>query len=133
MCPRPSACLLAGCLFHTCVLLVPSGSDVNITCERPGSGWPLNGFTVTVTATAGDEGCSNTNFTSTTVAVTPKSNVIIEGLDALVLCSDAENVTVPYTLSSGPGDKDMTVSATAGCTVSPSGPGRLHGVFLVCF
>lgn len=113
---------------------VQVSTTVTVVCDRPGSGsWPSGGFKVNVSASAGVDGCSGSNWVETTVGVVPKP--VVELTVPTVpqeSCSDQKSVSF-YVQAVNNGDESteaITLSLTGAppelgtCSITPSQVGE---------
>jgi hypothetical protein len=95
------------------VALTTTLQDFTVACTEPQIGWP-QGFAVGRSFTAGPVDCDGTHTSSIPVNIATKPEVSLEGPTELKqVCSNASDVTVSYTASSGAAGTALTVTAVA--------------------
>jgi len=102
--------------MDTCALAlrcpaVESGSILTVTCTKLENGWPAT-FVVNVTATGGDDDCSDSAEDTAEVTVVTKPEVSLTGPTNEELCNDSPSVTYSYTVSSGDAGVPLSITAT---------------------
>jgi hypothetical protein len=103
LCP-PSCC---------CAALSPA-QTFEVTCTKPQTGWPADFTAVGGAFTAGTADCEAPTTTSIPVSIATKPVVSITGpTEPKQVCSNASDVTVSYTVSSGTAGTPLTVTAGA--------------------
>lgn len=85
-----------------------------MTCTRPQTGWQADFTAVGGSFTAGTADCDAPYTTSIPVTIAPKPQVFFTGLtEPKQVCSNAADVAVGYTVSSGASGTPLTVTAVA--------------------
>jgi hypothetical protein len=97
------------------VCTVNPSDTVKVTCQKPASGWPANSFTVTVSATSGPVGCTNTASDDATITVDQQPTISVK-LDDSNVCSAADTKKLSVSFTSNTRD---TINITVTNTGSP--------------
>lgn len=120
----PSDPCIAAAALHMCArpcdaCAVVSGSEVLLTCERPGDGW-TPGFNASLTATQSDGGCSSTGTATASVTLITAPTASLTGPISQGSCSNASTAAGSFVVQSTANTTaTLTVAASGGLTCTP--------------